>query len=209
MIHGLRLFGIAAFALLAVGALASAPARASDFTASSYPTYFSGKSALGNDVFKTEAGSVECEASFSGLIQEASETEWVDASYTNCKAFGFLSASVEMGSCHYFFHASGEVDLSCAYFDILKGEWVEYPIVIVASTCEVWIESQFGLASVALVNGFGDILAQANVSGIEYNVKKDGFLCPFSGTGEKTGGTYTQGEAVIIESTSGTTIDIG
>jgi len=47
------------------------------------------------------------------------------------------------------------------------------------------------------------------VGGIKYTVTKDGFLCPFGGTGAKTGAEYNQNEAIQVASTNGATIDIG
>ena len=78
-------------------------------------------------------------------------------------------------------------------------------IVITAGNCEVDVGTQTGLGSVALTNNGNHIDAQADVTGITGNVTKDGFLCPLSGTGHKTGGTYVQDDPVTIAPTSGGT----
>jgi hypothetical protein len=200
MIRKFKVLGLAMFAVLAVSAVSVSAAQATEFTASGYPTSFTAASEVGNDDFKTEAGSVECKGHFTGSSSGPSETMTVNAEYTGCRAFGFLSASVNMNGCDYVFHTNGEVDLECSGSN---------KIVITASTCEVQIGTQTGLKSVALANGAGDITAKANVGGIAYTVTKDGFGCPFGGTGAKTGATYTQNNAVTVASTSGTTIDIG
>jgi hypothetical protein len=200
MIRKLKTLGVAVVAVLALSAVVASAASATNFTASKYPTTFTATSEKGNDVFTIEGQSVECKSHFSGEATAASETMTVTASYTECRAFGFLSASVNMNGCDYVFHTNGEVDIAGCN----GGK-----IAIVASTCEAQVGEQSGLKSVTLANGVGDITAQANVSGISASVTKDGFGCPFSGTGNKTA-TYKQGSAVTVQSTtSGSTIDIG
>jgi hypothetical protein len=199
MIRNIKTLWVAALAVLALSAIGASTAQATNFTASSYPTSFTAESVKGNDDFQTEAGAVECKSHFSGTISAASETITVNADYSECSAFGFASATVNMGSCDYVFHTNGVVDLTCG----------KTPASIVASTCEATFTTQSGLKSVSLKNGTGDITAQAGVTGIAYNVTKDGFGCPFNGTGAKTGASYKQNNAVTVQSTSKTTIDIG
>ena len=191
-----------ALAVLAMSAVVASAASASNFTADAYPTGGTATSEKGNDVFSTEAGKVECAAHFEvAALSGPSETATVTPTYTNCKAFGFLSATVAMEGCDYVFHTSGVVDVECP-----EGK----AIVITASTCTATVGSQTGLESVTLANSGTGISAQANVGGIAYTVTKDGFLCPFGGTGAKTGATYKQGEAIQVSPTGeGTKIDIG
>jgi len=198
MIRNLKTLGLALVAVLAMSAVVASAASA-QFTASSYPTTVTATSALGNDDFKTEAGSVECAGHFEGTSAEASSTMTIKANYTGCKAFGFAEASVNMNGCDYVFHSNGEVDLECSGTN---------KVVITAAACEVQIGSQTGLKSVTLNNGSGDITAQANVGGIAYTVTKDGFLCPFNGTGAKTGATYTQNSAITVKSTGSSTVSV-
>ncbi len=47
------------------------------------------------------------------------------------------------------------------------------------------------------------------MTGINYNVTQDGIGCPFNGTGEKTGASYTQTNPVTFDSTNGASIDVG
>jgi hypothetical protein len=201
MIRKIKTLGIAVVAVLALSAVVASAASATNFTASSYPTAASATSSKGNDDFKTEAGSVECHASFAvAALSAPSETVTVTPTYTECVAFGFLNATVNMNGCDYTFYTNGNVDLNCP-----AGK----SVVITASTCEVSIGAQKGLKSVALANSGSGISAKANVGGIAYTVTKDGFGCPFGGTGAKTGATYTQNNAVQVNSTNGATIDIG
>jgi hypothetical protein len=201
MIRNFKTLGVAVLAVLALSAVVASAASASNFTASKYPTEGTATSAKGNDDFKTEAGSVECKAHFVvDALSAPSETATVTPTYTECQAFGFLTATVSMNGCDYVFKTTGNVDVVCPGGN---------KITVVASTCEAQIGGQTGLSSVALANSGSGISAKANVGGIAYTVTKDGFLCPFGGTGAKTGATYTQNSAVQVNSTNGATIDIG
>jgi hypothetical protein len=201
MIRKFKTLGIAMVAVLALSAVVASAASATNFTASKYPTAGTATSEKGNDDFKTEAGSVECKAHFAvAALTEPSETVTVTPTYTECKAFGFLNATVNMNGCDYVFHSNGQVDVVCA-----SGG----PIKITAGTCETTIAAQSGLGTVDLANSGTGISAQATVTGIAYTVTKDGIGCPFGGTGAKTGATYTQNTAVLVSSTNGATIDIG
>jgi hypothetical protein len=200
MTRKLKTLGVAIVAVLALSAVVASAASAANFTASSYPTSATASSAKGNDDFKTEAGSVECKAHFHvGPLSAASETVTVQPTYSECVAFGFVGATVSMNGCDYVFHSNGEVDVACG-----SGK-----ITIVAGTCEVQIGAQSGLSKVDLANSGTGVSAQATVTGVAYTVTKDGFGCPFGGTGAKTGATYTQNAAVQVSSTNGATIDIG
>jgi hypothetical protein len=199
VIHKLKNLGLLLLAVLALGAMVASSAGAADFTASKYPTSVTSTSAKGNDKLTTEGGSVECKAHHEGTLTAAASSMTVIAAYSECQAFGLGSATVIMG-CDYVLHASGVTDIECP---------ASNKIVITAGTCEVQIGTQTGLSSVQLSNGSGDITAKANLSGIKYTVTKDGTGCPFSGLGEKMGGTYTQGSAVTVSSTNGASVDIG
>lgn len=125
--------------------------------------------------------------------------------YTECKAFSFLKATVT--GCKFTFTepvGTGSADSYSANVDITS------TCTIVASTCEVTVEPQTGLKSVALTDdtAAGDVTVKANVTGIIYNVITDGKGCPFSGPGLKAGGSYTQTNAVTFDSTNGASIDV-
>jgi len=206
---GISVLGVLALSVLAV------PASAYDFTASKYPTTATASSALGNDEFKTEAGSVECKAHFK--TEEMWEQSWeisIVPSYSECKAFGFLSATVKMNGCHYNVQTNVWLDLACHHFvfNFKTLEWETIPtgpLTITAGTCEVTMGTQENLSAIYFENGESGIEALAEVTGIKYTVTKDGFGCPFGGTGVKEGASYTQNSAVTFQSTNGATIDIG
>jgi len=68
--------------------------------------------------------------------------------------------------------------------------------------CEVQVHAQTPGGNVAITNDTakGDVTVKANVTGIAYTVIKDGFGCPFAGTGPKTGASYTQHTAITFDS---------
>jgi hypothetical protein len=159
------------------------------FEAESYPATFSGSSPL--QQFVTEGGSVECAASFAGSASGASNTLSLAPTYTNCKAFGFASATVSSNGCSLVYGATGKVSISCP---------VGNAITVTANNCTVKIPAQSGLASASYenvpVSGRQGILIDSNVAGLSYEVTKDGFACPFAGTGSRTGGTHS-GDTVV------------
>jgi len=209
MIVRFKILGAAVLAAFAMSAALASSAQATNFTAFVYPTSLSASSALGNDDLKTEAGSVECSSFYeSSSISEATSTLTVNPTYTSCKAFGFLSAKFETGPCRYILHTDGSVDFKCTILTS-GGFYIESPAIITAATCEMEIGSQWGLSKFDLANSSAKISVQATVTGIKYKVTKDGFGCPFSGTGSKTGATFTQNNSMLFWSSNGSAIDIG
>jgi hypothetical protein len=201
MICNHKAVGAAVLVALALSALGASAASAANFTASSYPTAATATSPKGNDDFKTEGGSWECKVHYAiAALTGSSQTATVTPTYTECQSFGFLSATVTMNGCDYVYHSDGGMDIECP-----AGQ----AMTVVSSTCEVKFGTQTGLKSIAFNNSGTGFTAKANVGGIAYTVTKDGFLCPFGGTGAKTGGGFSQNAAILFSSTNGATIDIG
>ncbi|HST70742.1 MAG TPA: hypothetical protein VLI94_13935 [Solirubrobacterales bacterium] len=192
MIRKFKALGLAMVAVLALSAIGVSTAQA-QFTASSYPATVTATSELGNDVITTEGGSVECKSQFEGTLTEASNTLTVTPTYTNCKAFGFTSATVNMNGCKYewkrFGFLSFGVEITCP---------LNKTMTIVAGNCEIDFPPQSGLLNGTIANKALDLDFRLNLSKITYNVTKDGFLCPFGGTGHKTGASYVQSVAVTL-----------
>jgi hypothetical protein len=211
MSRNLKVLGLAIGAVLALSAvMASAAMAVPQFTASEYPAQITGSNTKGSEVFSTEGGKVECDSHFISHSQgAASSTLTVTPKYTECQAFGFLSATVNTEECSYVFHATDtitetepvhrhywrhHVDVVCPTGQSIK---------VTASTCKAEIKGQAaseqhgaainqGLTTVKTENlAGGSVTVTPNVSGIAYTVTQDGFLCPFGGTGNKTDGTYT------------------
>jgi len=216
MIRNLKTLGVALCAVLALSVVAASAASAANYTASSYPAIGTGTSAVGNDVFKTEAGNVECKSHFTGTLAAASSTLTVTPTYTECKAFGFLNATVTMGTCDYQFQAPTLVSAD-NYTAAVKVVCGATPITITAGTCKATVGAQSPAGNVAITDetAAGDVKVKANVTGINYTVTEDGFACPFGGTGAKTGATYTQASSITFDAVNSKgeptaqTIDVG
>jgi hypothetical protein len=199
MTRKIKTLGVALVAVFALTVVMASAASAASFTASTYPTTATGESAIGNDVFTTEGGTVECKAHFVGTLTAASSDLTVTPTYTNCKAFGFVEATVT--GCKYTFTA---VSTTSANVDVVS------PCTIKAGNCHVTVKNQGPRSSVAITNNAaGDVSVQANVTAIEYNVVEDGFLCPFGGKGDKFGATYKQGAAITFDAVNPANASIG
>jgi hypothetical protein len=203
MTYKLKMLGLALIAVLALTAVSAPTASATSYTASTYPTTGTAESALGNDIIHTEGGNVECKSHFAGTMTAASSVLAITPTYTECRGFGFLTAT-ETGCKFAFTEPTGSADSYSANFDFTS------TCTIVTPTCEAKIEPQTGLSSVALTNdtAAGDMTVKINVTGIVYNVTKDGLGCPFNGTGVKKGASYTQVNPVTFDAVSPSTASI-
>lgn len=189
---------------LALTAVVTSSAAAANYTASKYPETMRASSPAWNVTLTTEAGKVECAELLEGTLSGASTDLTVNTNYSGCSAFGFLEAS--MSGCKYTFtQPSGSADFYTAKMDIVSA------CTIVTSTCHVTIPTQGPLSSVAFTNetAAGDASVRANVTGIAYTVVKDGFACPFNGTGSKTGATYVHDSPVTFAPLFGGKFDVG
>jgi hypothetical protein len=185
MSRNLKVLGLALVAVLAMSVMVASAASASQYTASAYPATATGANTSGKETFTTPGGTVQCDSHFQGTLAAASSTLTVTPKYTNCVAFGFLNATVEFKGCDYLFHAGASkgggvydnsVDIACP-----AGSG---PITIKAGTCEVHILAQTSLSNLVTVNSGGTITLQWQISlNITILVTKDGFGCPFPGTG--------------------------
>ena len=198
MTRKLKTLGVALVAVFALTAVMASAASAASYTSSSYPTTATATSAAGNDVITTEGGSVECASHFEGTLSAASSEWTITPTYTNCVAFGFVEAS--MTGCKMKITASSTTSSTYHFTGTCT---------IITSTCHITISPQGPLSAVSLTNVGSDITFQKNVVNISYTVVKDGFLCPFSGTGAKTGATYKQGSAITFDAVNPATASIG
>lgn len=185
-----RKFGapVLVLAIVLSCAFGAATSQASTFTASSYPATLSATSAKGNEVIKTEAGNVECAGSFSGTLSEASETVEITPTFTECSAFGFLEATVHMNGCKFKWHFNS-MDIECPGTNKIE---------ISALTCRIHIGTQTGVSLLSISTNSPHINVKANLSNLSYYVTTDDFLCPFNGTGAKTGAGYLQSVALTV-----------
>jgi len=204
----LKTLGVAMVAALALSVTAGA-AQAIEITSESgYPLNAHGENGSGNEVFTTEAGDVECDSTFTSEVAKDGSEITATPTYTNCEAFGFVSATVNMESCDYGFDLESEpeshvytskADIECEGEDSIK---------ITAATCAAEVGPQSGKSHVLFEwTTDTDVHAWATVEDIDYTVTKDGFLCPFSGTGEKEGAEYNSEAPVTLTSEGDFTID--
>jgi len=214
MIRSFKILGLLVVAALAMSAaIASSASAEVTFTCSSYECKATGSNTLGNEKFTTEAGTVECDSHFvveeygtligTGL-QAASTTATVTPTYTNCVAFGFLGASVNMDSCDFVFHATEKIALNVYkhHVDVVCTNAGD-AITITAGTCTLDVPAQTGLTTVKTTNlANGTVTVQPEVNNITINVTKDGIGCPFNGTGHKLGSYH--GDVVVSRIGGGT-----
>jgi hypothetical protein len=174
------------FALSALSA--SAAVAAPLFHAESEPVTFKGSSS--DNVFVTNAGEVACStSSFAGTnTTKTSTTVTLTPTYSGCKAFGFLGATVEPHGCDYTFHLvegsippTATVDVNCTGTN---------EITISSTGCVVHVPPQTGLKHVVFESlgskATRTIKANVTITGIKYTATPG---CLNAGTG--TNGTYT------------------
>ena len=216
----LKMLSLAALAAMAVSAL-TASAASANFRAAEAGGKIHGKQTV-KHVFKVEGDAVECKAAeFEGPIQATSqETVLVSATYKECIAFGFPSATVNMNGCEYEFNQptetgenqfEGTTSLVCP-----EGK----EVVMTAGTCEAKVpgyqtETEHvnqELSKVLYHNKKATepwkVEVVAELSGIRVLKAKDGFLCQFNGTGWTETGTYTGTTLMEGQNSGGTQINI-
>jgi hypothetical protein len=199
MIRNIKVFGLALVAVFAMSAVVASAASANAFMSEGNVTAaITANQIKGEDhVFSVEGNKVECEtAKFATSGEVASPTGeiTVHPTYSGCTAFSFVGASVTTTGCDYTLKVgglietgkyNGKLNLTCSGSN---------KIVISAGPCEATVSGpQEFNSGITYTNAAGGaVTVGANVSGIKTNKTKDGFLCPFKGTGETTG-TYTGG----------------
>jgi len=219
MVGNLKALGLAFVAVLAMSVVAASASQASQYTCSAYaptaPCFGTGSNTPGNETLTTPGGTVQCNSHYT--VEEAGGSEeglegpktsvTVTPTYTDCKAFGFLNASIDMMGCDYVFHAEAQiaagrynnsVDVTCP---VGKG-----PVTLTVGTCKVDIPAQGPLTNVETENlAGGTLTVKPNVANITLNVTTDGFGCPFPSTGHFTGSFHGD---VTISRVGGGTISV-
>jgi hypothetical protein len=201
--------------ILAMGAAWSSAARGEAteavFTYQQYPLTVHGENPAGDTTFTTEAGSVVCDRTLtSGLLGEAiGQTLSLTPTLTNCKAFGFASATVSTEGCSYLYHITTKLseDSYQASMDVVcpTGKSIK----VTAGNCKVEVAGQTGLKNVALDNVRvegepRDIMATDEIEGVAYTVTQDGFACPFAGTGNRSDGQFDSHSPTTLDPEPGT-----
>jgi hypothetical protein len=203
MFHKIKKLGISLVAVLALSLVVTSIAAAAQFTASNYPAFFEGNgnpSAYGS--LSTEAGSIECTSgSASGTISEASSAITItNGAASGCK-FGSFSATVSGNGCSSLVHVTGgSGDAYTGTSDILCPEGKTIVTVVAGGVCETQVHPQSGIAAVEFTNNTaeGSVGVKIKNTNFKFTVTKDGFGCPFNGTGEKTG-SFSQFKTGIVK----------
>jgi hypothetical protein len=208
--HKFKKLGVSLVAVLALSLAITSLAAAAQFTASSYPASAIKEGSSEYGTVTTEGGSVECEhGSASATLSAASSTLTItEGAVSGCKAFGFSGATVTNGECSVLIHITGgSGDTYTGSSDLLcpAGK----AIVTTAGTCKMETKPQNGSVTITLTNntGEGTVGVKLKTANVAYTVTQDGFLCPFSGTGNKTGGSYKEVKPGLI-SIAGKTVSI-
>lgn len=181
------------------GVTMGAPFEESLFAAERYPATVVGsqeKEGTELHVINTEAGTIRCtNVTFGGSLSGAANPLSLSPTYSGCGAFGFTEASVTTNGCSYAYWLDEEGGLGGYPMDINCPAGKE--IVVKTATCTMAIPPQSGRRASEYANldssptGHSEIEITSKVANLTYTVTKDGFLCPFNGTGTRTTGTYT------------------
>jgi hypothetical protein len=114
--------------------------------------------------------------------------------YSGCKAYGFLSATVDVNGCTYRFIGQASGELANVNVECPAGN----EITVTTTGCVMHVEPQTGIAHLKFtnttINKPDDIDATATLSGIKYTATSG---CPGEGTGvTQTNGTLSGGATV-------------
>jgi hypothetical protein len=204
MIHITKAF-VAALALTAV--MASAAQATTTFTAGSS----SGKiqvTQTTEQVFTTNAGTVRCTGSTqTGTFTAASFTSLtVTPSYSGCKAFGFLSATVDVAGCSYTFTGNASGSTASLHINCTAGNEIR----VTTTGCVVHVPSQGNRSDVRFTNGGGtpdDVNAEATLSGITYTATSGCLNAGFAANGTLTGGATVNAFGALTGAQVNLTVD--
>lgn len=188
------------------------------FEAGAYPATLTGSPEISapveaEHIFGTEGGTVTCTSDSSdGTLSKAASTFSLHRTFTECTAFGFLSATVSTTGCDYRYELGGKIatDVYAASVELVceAGKKIE----IKAVTCEAQVPPQVFSGTVEIFNNTAavpdDISISSSLTGIHYVNVKDGFLCPLKGTGERTDGTTTSLETVTAETSKPVSLSV-
>jgi hypothetical protein len=156
--------------------------------------------------FESEVKGSCAKATLGGEMEERAETLTLSPSYAECTSFG-LAATVEPNGCKYVFRTGSktEAGVFSGTTDVTCPKEAGITITGFSGNCQVKIGPQTGLGGVTYRNkqetSPTKVLAEVALNGIKYTVTKDAFLCPFKGTGEKTGGSMAGSS--LLKATAG------
>lgn len=200
MTHTIKALSLLLTAMLAMAAVIAATAQAapkftlSDTAGDTVNTAtFTSTPTEGNHKLTIDGSSLECgNVEGSGNIEDGATNVTIHTAYSECNAFGFLSATVNTSNCNYRMMANAETSAGVFADELEVVCTAGTSITITAGTCEAKINGG------TVINTGGNI---TNVTSNEHmhlklhhtnsqtpvQKTKDGFGCPFNGTGNTTG----------------------
>lgn len=186
----MKAIGAVAFAVFALMAfVASAASASSYFQAGEYPAEVKGQQEGSEGLVLVMDGlTISCKIeTLTGSMFEPLEKLEVAPTNSECTAMG-IAATIASEGCTYRLYANTKImDIVCPAEKAIK-------VTAIAGSCEAKISGQNELKTVEEVAKEGlpkTISTKVAAKSVKYTKTKDGFLCPFSGTGEKTDGTMT------------------
>jgi hypothetical protein len=214
MIRNLKALGLALIAVLAMSAFVASAAQAAPvitLTGGEELSVHGTGESIG-EKFTVDGVTTECKTShYTGLAKAKTSTLELTPEYTGCTLAGTgLTVHVRHRECKYHFalteraglhHHRAHVKIACPAGQSIQIEGT-------GTSCEATVgetnNTNLTTVDITTDTAAGDVTIKPNVSGITANVTKDGFLCPFNGTGTKTGGTYTATGYITGTATGGT-----
>ncbi|HEU5251889.1 MAG TPA: hypothetical protein VFU16_01005 [Solirubrobacterales bacterium] len=185
----LRKLLIPVLALTSLLAFASAARATTFFDAGYYPAELKGAQTT-TLVFKVDGQAAQCNsATFSGTQNEPLDAIELEASFSNCTAFGFSGATVTMNTCKF----KPNADTSTNGF--ICGETpIKIKSSAFGSTCEVQIgesgNTKLSKFSASTVNSSPKTVSgKFELTGMAANKTADTGLCPLSGAGNTNNAT--------------------
>ncbi len=204
MIRKFKALALALVAVLAVGAVVASAAQAVPVITGSGAVHATG-SGVGEQFTIDHVTIVSSVSHYTGTVTNNSSTIRLTPTYTESKVGEAIPATITTHECHYLLHLNKK-DAGPVYAATVDVECTGKPITIVSTNpkCKMEINSQVGLSRVEITNDATDLTIKPNVSGITGTVTEDGFLCPFTSVGPKTGGTYKTTSPITLTASSGT-----
>ncbi len=206
MIRKLKALGLALVAVLAMSAIAASAGQAVPVITGSGSIHATGERV--GEQFTIDGLTFTCGVShYSGTAVHNSSTLRLTPSWTECKLGEAIPLAITTHECHYLFHGTQKDTVPSvkftAHMDIECTGGKPITIVSTSPACKMEVNSQTNLTTVEITNDATDLTIQSNLAGITATVTEDGFLCPFTSTGVKTGGTYKTAKPITLTAASG------
>jgi hypothetical protein len=212
MIRNFKALGLALVAVFAMSAVVASAAQANQFSSAGNVSVAISAAQSTTHKFTVDGSSVTCTtATFAstGEVSSPSKTVKVHPTYSGCTAFGFVGATVTTTGCDYILAVGTKITENVSYNGSIEltCETGKKITISAGGVCEATVSGPQTFTGITYTNESGKVTAAANVTGIKTVKTKDGFGCPFSGTGEVnasyTGNTLASGkhgtEAVAIQ----------